>query len=188
MIELNNCPFCGTKAVSSVFSVDVYNWYEEKVCCENCKCIISHPQAIQIWNTRPAEDAKDKEIAELKEKNRQYSEVISSMEKTIGRAEKVLGERNLLAAEVEGLKAELADRDMEGYAGFVIGVDQMKKKLAEKDKEIERLKKALHSILQNAEFWDNEDDSLAIIYRIANEVLGQDTNAPDNNVGKMEEK
>ena len=66
MSELKNCPFCGTKAVSSVFSVDVYNWYEEKVCCENCRCIISHPQAIQIWNTRPAEDAKDKEIERLK--------------------------------------------------------------------------------------------------------------------------
>lgn len=66
MSDLKNCPFCGTKAVSSVFSVDVYNWYEEKVCCENCSCIISHPQAIQIWNTRPAEDAKDKEIERLK--------------------------------------------------------------------------------------------------------------------------
>jgi hypothetical protein len=90
MIDLKNCPFCGTKAVSSVFSVDVYNWYEEKACCENCRCIISHPQAIQIWNTRPAEDAKDKEIERLKndleiqknltrmacfESNRAYDEV-----------------------------------------------------------------------------------------------------------------
>ena len=68
MSELKNCPFCGTKAVSSVFSVDVYNWYEEKVCCENCSCIISHPQAIQMWNTRPAEDALKAENESLKNK------------------------------------------------------------------------------------------------------------------------
>lgn len=48
-----------------------------------------------------------------------------------------------LKAEVERLKKQVADREDEGYAGFVLGVDQMKKKLAEKDKEIERLKSDL---------------------------------------------
>jgi Ribonuclease G/E len=42
--------------------------------------------------------------------------------------------------EIERLKKQVADREDEGYAGFVIGVEQMKKRLAEKDKEIERLK------------------------------------------------
>lgn len=59
-----------------------------------------------------------------------------------------------------------------------------------KDREIERLKEALHSILQNAEFWDNEDDSLAIIHRIATDAIGTDNNVPTNatDTGKMEEK
>ena len=49
----------------------------------------------------------------------------------------------ILRAEIERLKGEVADRDIEGYAGFMIGVDQMKKIVAEKDKEIEGLKAAL---------------------------------------------
>jgi hypothetical protein len=42
--------------------------------------------------------------------------------------------------------------------------------------------------LQNAEFWDNEDDSLAIIHRIATDAIGKDTNVPtnDTDTGKME--
>lgn len=49
-----------------------------------------------------------------------------------------------------------------------------------KDREIGRLQAALHSILQNAEFWDNEDDSLAIIHRIAIDAIGKDTDVPAN--------
>lgn len=63
--ELRPCPFCGTNAVLSTFSIDVYNWYEENIHCEVCKCSIDHPRAITIWNTRPAEDALQAEIAKL---------------------------------------------------------------------------------------------------------------------------
>lgn len=66
MDELKECPFCGTKAVSSVFSIDVFNWYEEKVVCDECRCRINHPKAVAIWNTRPAEDALKAEVERLK--------------------------------------------------------------------------------------------------------------------------
>ena len=66
MDELKPCPFCGTKAVSSVFTIDVYNWYEEKVVCDECRCRINHPKAVAIWNTRPAEDALKAEVERLK--------------------------------------------------------------------------------------------------------------------------
>jgi hypothetical protein len=48
--------------------------------------------------------------------------------------------------EIERLKKQVADREDEGYAGFVIGVEQMKKILAEKDKEIERLKEEVRKL------------------------------------------
>ena len=73
--ELRECPFCGTKAVSSIFSIDVYNWYEENVLCEECRCSIAHPQAITIWNTRPAEDALQAEIERLKSALQQIVEI-----------------------------------------------------------------------------------------------------------------
>lgn len=66
MDKLKPCPFCGTITVSSVFSIDVYNWYEESVVCEECRCRINHPKAIAIWNTRPAEDALKAEVERLK--------------------------------------------------------------------------------------------------------------------------
>lgn len=38
--------------------------------------------------------------------------------------------------------------------------------------EVERLKAALKTIMQNAEFYDDdEDDSLAVIYRVASKAL-----------------
>lgn len=100
-----------------------------------------------------------------------------------------------LTAEVERLKKQVADREDEGYAGFVIGVDQMKKKLAEKNKEVERLKEdnqvyrdMLNSLL-NEEVYHLDN---ATITNIKHELdkRGKDTNvptnAPDTNVGTME--
>lgn len=109
-----------------------------------------------------------------------------------------------LTAEVERLKKQVADREDEGYAGFVIGVDQMKKKLAEKDKEIARLR------LQNMKLKKliNEDlfhvltnylpkkqvfSEIIGLLRIKYDcITGKDTdvpaNAPDMNDGTMEEK
>ena len=37
--------------------------------------------------------------------------------------------------------------------------------------EVDILKAALKTIMQNAEFYDDEDDSLAVIYRVASKAL-----------------
>jgi uncharacterized small protein (DUF1192 family) len=89
-----------------------------------------------------------------------------------------------LTAEVERLKAELADRDIEGYAGFVLGVDQMKKKLAEKDKEIERLKAIIDELTK-----PRVGNIKAAVQTARKEVFfGTDTNVPTNaDKGSMEE-
>jgi archaellum component FlaC len=48
--------------------------------------------------------------------------------------------------EIAELKAELSSNADEGYIGFLLGIEQMKKKLAEKDKEIEQLKEVMEFI------------------------------------------
>lgn len=50
--------------------------------------------------------------------------------------------------------------------------------------EVDRLKEALSSIAENAEFWDDEDDSLAIIHRICKRALGDN---PANGEGGVDE-
>ncbi len=93
--ELRQCPFCGTIAVSSTFSIDVYNWYEENVHCEECRCSIAHPQAITIWNTRPAEDALQAEIERLKEALKGMCELWDALG---GQVPPVLGEQKYIRA------------------------------------------------------------------------------------------
>lgn len=121
--------------------------------------------AVKRWNTRPAEDAKDREIDYLK-------------------------------AEVERLKKQVSDREDEGYAGFVIGVEQMKKRLAEKDKEIENLKNKLKELKEciidsrdkYMKLTEHEDFTTATIsfgaYNLLNSFI-EIINAPDT--GKIEE-
>jgi hypothetical protein len=62
--------------------------------------------------------------------------------------------------EIERMKKQVAGREDEGYAGFIIGVEQMKKRLAEKDKEIEKLKaefEELRYIVDEFREWFNEN-------------------------------
>jgi Lar family restriction alleviation protein len=107
--ELKPCPFCGYGKILQN-SGDGYF-----VSCMKCgsrgskkKYYETMSDAITAWNTRPIEDEKDKQIAEL--------------------------------------KAELSRNADEGYVGFMLGIEQMKKKLAEKDKEIARLKEVIADI------------------------------------------
>lgn len=161
MSDLKNCPFCGSGEIEVVEEATYTN-----IGCLDCDYAIKcrdcdEDDAVYYWNTRPAENAKDKEI--------------------------------------ERLKKQVADREDEGYAGFVIGVEQMKKRLAEKDREVERLEEALKKCRTLAIHINPSGiDKLKVIYewmkkieRVADEALGQDTNvptnAPDNNIGKMEE-
>ena len=67
--EWKPCPFCGGTATTS--------WYGNKVDihCDNESCPamnvdigdLPYSDAVKAWNTRPIEDAKDAEIARLKE-------------------------------------------------------------------------------------------------------------------------
>lgn len=50
--------------------------------------------------------------------------------------------------------------------------------------EVGRLRRALESIAENAEFWDDEDDSLAVIYRICKRALRD--NPPTGKEGEDE--
>ena len=145
MSELKPCPFCGSGAI------EVCAWETSTdISCLDCDytikcCDCDEEDAVDYWNTRPAEDAKDKEI--------------------------------------ERLKKQLSDSADEGYVGFMLGIEQMKKKLAEKDKEIERLKAALSDISKIA-FEGKIGDKVAreTARRITNSAL-----APDTNVGTMED-
>lgn len=64
MDELKPCPFCGgsnTIKRSSRYSNQVYHE------CNECGCSVAfYSEERDFWNTRPAEDAKDKEIEKLK--------------------------------------------------------------------------------------------------------------------------
>lgn len=88
-----------------------------------------------------------------------------------------------LKAKIAELEKQLSDSADEGYVGFMLGIEQMKKKLAEKDKEIERLKAALSDISKIG-FEGKIGDKVAreTARRIANSAL-----APDTNVGTMED-
>ncbi|MBO7330062.1 MAG: Lar family restriction alleviation protein [Lentisphaeria bacterium] len=50
--------------------------------------------------------------------------------------------------------------------------------------EVERLTQALEAIAKNAEFWDDWDDSLAVIYRICRRALSDN---PDTGEGVEDE-
>lgn len=64
--ELKPCPFCGCGAV-----IDCYNYYFNAT-CKNCFVEVvgfeNREDCIKVWNNRPIEDEKDKEIERLKYK------------------------------------------------------------------------------------------------------------------------
>lgn len=166
MSDLKPCMCCESNDIEIITYEEKYHTRKIATCMDcgaRGSVCDSKEEAIEAWNTRPAEDA--------------------------------------LQAEIERLKGEVADRDIEGYAGFMIGVDQMKKTVAEKDKEIERLKEALTQIGIAMLFSDDENadnifklcqekvgDALKKAYA---EKLSEDVEkmalAPDTNVGTAEE-
>lgn len=112
MSKPTNCPFCGKsdKVIIYTEAMEHYGkllWTRYGVMCKRCRFEMptysKKETAIRKWNIRPAEDA-------LRVENKELCSTIRGMEKTIGRAEKVLGERNLLATEVARLK-EVSDAE-----------------------------------------------------------------------------
>lgn len=86
MSDLKPCPFCGGEPEMIHAVLEEYHSVEPEISCEKCRYTIKLKElAIAIdespetnadwwdrgitkkWNTRPAEDAKDKEIERLKE-------------------------------------------------------------------------------------------------------------------------
>ena len=85
MDELKPCPFCGEKPLMVHSVLNEYHSVAPKIGCSHCRYIIQahdlaidmdksvkencdfeDSQTISYWNTRPAEDAKDKKIERLK--------------------------------------------------------------------------------------------------------------------------
>jgi thymidylate synthase len=124
--ELKPCPFCGGKA-REVIRKGVLSERFSLIYCTKCEHSSGLFKGIKVaqeyWNTRPIENERDKQIAEL--------------------------------------KAELSRNADEGYVGFMLGIEQMKKKLAEKGKEIDSLKYKLNNIKDTLTKY--RDDSLSTI-------------------------
>jgi uncharacterized coiled-coil protein SlyX len=197
MSELKPCPFCGGEATTRIIYPigKHYPLHEDDikspvvyVGCRNCGIDIQYTP--DFWNTRPAEDALSKELTE---QAANYENIICEYKRDVKQAVKQI---DYLKAEVERLKKQVSDREDEGYAGFVIGVEQMKKRLAEKGKEIENLKNKLKELKEciidsrdkYMKLTEHEDFTTATIsfgaYNLLNSFI-EIINAPDT--GKIGE-
>jgi Lar family restriction alleviation protein len=84
MDELKPCPFCGSEPLMVHAVLEEYHSVNPEIICRECgyrikaknlaiaidspkaNCDFMDRQTIAVWNLRPAEDAKDKEIERLK--------------------------------------------------------------------------------------------------------------------------
>jgi hypothetical protein len=62
--ELKPCPFCGGEAEPYQYRVNTFS-VRCKRCKSDCGCWKEPYRAEYVWNSRPIEDEKDKEIARL---------------------------------------------------------------------------------------------------------------------------
>lgn len=171
MSDLKNCPFCGSE-------IEIIPAHFENRWCVNVPSIICK----KCHQTYEGFDIM--QISKSEAQNEEFATDLFVSWWNTRPAE------DALQSEIERLKGEVADRDIEGYAGFMIGVDQMKKTVAEKDKEIERLKEALKQIAEIASrrghltvaTWQKK--AWYELAKIAKEALA---GVHDTNVGTMEE-
>lgn len=85
MNELKPCPFCGCHAkisetrlnlsASVLYTVSCIN---KKTCFQTDFSSFTKETAVKYWNTRPAEDAKDKEIDNLKAENERLKKALQA--------------------------------------------------------------------------------------------------------------
>jgi Lar family restriction alleviation protein len=79
MSELKPCPFCGSGAI------EVLEWVDyTKIGCLDCNYGIIYQDcdeedAVDYWNTRPVEDAKDREIERLKAEVTRYRRALHNL-------------------------------------------------------------------------------------------------------------
>ena len=69
MSELKPCPFCGGNDLHKEKFLDLVGWIYRiycKYCGARAESLADMETAVKRWNTRPAEDAKDREIERLK--------------------------------------------------------------------------------------------------------------------------
>ena len=77
--ELKPCPFCGSG------EIEVCDWEEHTLIgCLDCDYAIKcrdcdEDEAIRYWNTRPAEDAKNREIEQLKAEVTRYRRALHNL-------------------------------------------------------------------------------------------------------------
>lgn len=82
--ELKSCPFCGAKAEFSDLSylTGKPSWC---ISCTSSKCFAPHTdtcskkEAVERWNNRPAEEALQKQIAELEAERDHFREVAKKL-------------------------------------------------------------------------------------------------------------
>jgi hypothetical protein len=95
MSDLKPCPFCGNEPEMIHAVLEEYHSVNPEIICRECgyrikaknlaiavddspkeNCDFLDRQTIRYWNTRPAEDAKDKEIERLENKLKELKECI----------------------------------------------------------------------------------------------------------------
>lgn len=66
MSELKPCPLCGEKVSMVSIEGSAHYWCISCEVCEDNRFIFgTKDKVVNVWNTRPAEDAKDREIERL---------------------------------------------------------------------------------------------------------------------------
>lgn len=80
MSDLKNCPFCnGTHSINVINFFTGDNFRRCDICGAKAPEAKTPVEAAEKWNTRPAEDAKDKEIKRLKADNQVYRDILNSL-------------------------------------------------------------------------------------------------------------
>lgn len=88
MSEPTNCPFCGKSDKVIIYTESMEHhgkllWTRYGVKCKRCRFEMptysEKETAIRKWNTRPAEDAKDKEIERLKAEVTRYRRALHNL-------------------------------------------------------------------------------------------------------------
>ena len=132
--ELKPCPWCGSPADR----YDGPNRLLEYIGCDSCGK--TFPMTIDVWNTRPLEDALQQRVAQLEADNAREQELIQARDETIrAQLRKIV--------ELHGVLASFGIRKngdfWESRTVETGGDHNLEDDLAAANKEIERLRTAI---------------------------------------------